>query len=82
MTIKVVKLRLVALGQADDKENTMRLRIAIFIVGIVVLGAAMITSLVLRNGKFVDECTAKGGVPFQPRDAHICLNPDAVIKLK
>ena len=66
----------------------MRLRIAIFIVGIVVLGAAivvlgaaMITSLV-RNGNFVDECTAKGGVPFQPRDAHICLNPDAVIKLK
>ena len=64
----------------------MRLRIAIFIVGIVVLGAAivvlgaaMITSL---NGNFVDECTAKGGVPFQPRDAHICLNPDAVIKLK
>jgi hypothetical protein len=70
------------LGQVDDKENTMRLRIAIFIVGIVVLGAAMITSLVLRNGNFVDECTAKGGVPFQPRDAHICLNPDAVIKLK
>lgn len=67
----------------------MRLRIVIFIVGIVVLGAAivvlgaaMITSLVSRNGTFVDECTAKGGVPFQPRDAHICLSPDAVIKLK
>lgn len=70
------------LGQVDDKENTMRLMVAMFIVGIVVLVAAIITSLVLRNGKFVEECTAKGGVPFQPRDAHICLNPYAVIKLK
>ena len=60
----------------------MRLMVAMFIVGIVVLVAAIITSLVLRNGKFVEECTAKGGVPFQPRDAHICLNPGAVIKLK
>lgn len=63
----------------------MRLMVAMFIVGIVgivVLVAAITTSIVLLNGNFVEECTAKGGVPFQPRDAHICLNPDAVIKLK
>ncbi len=63
----------------------MRLMVAMFIVGIVgivVLVAAITTSIVLLNGNFVDECTAKGGVPFQPRDAHICLSPDAVIKLK
>lgn len=84
MTTRAVRLRWVAPGQADDKENTMSIGKVVAVVCVVgaVVFATLVVGIVQLQNNFVDECRKAGGVPFQPRDAHICLNPDAVIKLK
>lgn len=83
MTTRAVRLRSVGPGQADGKENTMTLNVPVLITVVVAIVIIVVISVLeTRHDGFAEACAAAGGIPFQPRNASVCLNPGAVIKLK